>query len=90
MKSYYDLKEEEQRKLRKEFARKYRAYRKGIFLGVALGLLIAFFLIYYAFTKSYIGLLVSVIMYIITATLLCIDENLAFNKWLKVSKKLEK
>ena len=90
MKSYYDLKEDGQRKLRKEFAKKYRAYRKGIFLGIVLGLLIAFFLIYYVFTKSYIGLLICTVIYIITTTLLCIDENLAFNKWLKVSKKLEK
>jgi Na+/H+-dicarboxylate symporter len=90
MKSYYDLSDDEKYKLRKEFSKKYRAIKKGIFFGIVLGLFIGAFLIYYIFTKSYIGLVISVIAYLIFSTLLLIDENISYNNWLKTSKKIVK
>ena len=90
MKNFYDLKPEEQKRLRKEFSRKYHANRKGIFIGIVLGLLISGTLIYYIVSKSLVGLTFSVTVYLVVSTILFIDENISFNRWLETSKKITK
>lgn len=86
MKNFYDLSLEKQKKLKKEFQKKYGSIKKGIIIGSCISIIyliirIGFNDIYEEYFKIITGLLI--IITIITMIVTGVHENNAFKNWLK-------
>ena len=87
MKSFYDLKKEEQKKLKKEFRKKWGSIRNGIIIDIFLCIPFIAIEIYAVNTynedlyKS--SILWFILISIVVMIIVYIIESNAFNKWLK-------
>ena len=87
MKSFYDLKKEEQKKLKREFVKKYGSIRKGIITGFCLGILIVLIYIYAVNSDNEESYKVAGVLFVFISILVIISslliESNAFSKYLK-------